>query len=807
MKRIMITASLLLPALVYAQSNSGTTKMYGQILTNEGPAEYATVRLLAAKDSSFVKGMTSDASGKFEFSQLAPGDYLLSVNSIGYRLLYSKPIKASAEKAEIQITDLVLKADSKMLKEVAVVSTVPFIETHSDKTVMNVENSVVASGSTALELLQKAPGVILDKDDNISLKGKQGVVVMIDGKSSHLSAADLANMLRSMNANEISQLEIISNPSAKYDAAGNAGIINIKTRKLKKQGFNGSIIAGAGYAQQSLYNGGINLNSRQGKFNVFGNYNYSRDGRDIGIGIDRYVTNDQVTTLFSQYGDKEYKRDNHSLKAGADYFINDRNTLSLMVTGFSNTRDGSLLNKTLMLGQNNRLDSSLIASQQENIDFKNGAVNVNYRTLLDTAGQELVIDADYMRFDKTSDQYLDNSYYNNDGSTLRPLRINRSFAPTTIDIRAIKADYVYPITRSFKLEAGLKTSFVKTDNDYRFETAQGSDWISDPAKTNYFKYDENINAAYLNLSRSFNRITVQAGLRAEHTRSEGNSVTTGIRVDSTYTRLFPSLFISHKISELHSLSLNFSQRIDRPGYQDLNPFIFMLDEYTYHQGNPYLLPQYTDVFNVTYGYKGVLFVSAGYSNTRDVMLPVLHQDDVKKTTYLTQLNMDSQTNYYLGLNASFAVTKWWSSSNNINGFYLKNKGADLDAAEAAVQINTTQNFTLPNRFRLELAGSYRSPFAYGIFDMDQVYQVDAGIQKTILNKRGSLKLSMSNIFDSEKNIYNINFRNVDMKFTERIDSRQLRLTFNYRFGNSEQKAGNRKSGIEEESGRSRKEAH
>ncbi len=805
MKRIITIALMLVPMLMYAQTKPGTSRIYGQVKTDQGPAEYVTVRLLAAKDSSFVKGMTSDGAGNFDFAALPYDSYLLSVSSIGFKPVSSSRVNTTAEAPEIQVKDLMLVADSKTLKEVAVVSTVPFIETKSDMTVLNVENSVVSTGSTALEVLQKAPGVILDKDENISLKGKSGVVVMIDGKPSHLSAGDLAAMLRNMSANEISQMEIISNPSAKYDAAGNSGIINIKTKKLKNQGLNGTITAGTGYAEKSLYNGGVNLNYRAGKFNFFGNYNYSHNNRSANLGIDRYVTSNQTTMLFSQNGDKDREGDNNTIKAGADYFINDKNTVSLMMSGFINKGNGSLYNTTRMLDKDFRLDSSLTASQLDKYNFKNGAVNLNYRTVLDTNGQELTFDADYARFDKSQSENLNNNYYTGDGQPLHPVSLNRSQAPTTIDIRALKMDYVYPISKSLKLEAGIKTSFVKTDNDYRFENAQGGLWVSDPSKTNYFKYDENVNAAYVSMSRSFNRTTVQAGLRAELTRSEGNSVTTGLVVDTTYTRLFPSVFISQKLSEKHSLGFNFSQRIDRPGYEDLNPFIFMLDEYTYHQGNPYLSPQFTDSYGITYNYGGMLALAAGYSQTRDVMTFLTEQDDATKTTLATRRNLDKQSSYYLNANATFPVTRWWSSSNNINGFYLGFEDSDLDAGKVAVQVNTTQNFSLPKGIRLEIAGKYQSPLTYGIFDLEQQYQVDAGIQKSLFNKRGNLKLSMTNIFDSEKNVFNTTYRNMNFKFTERVHSRQGRLTFSYRFGNSQNKSSQRKTGVEEETSRTKKE--
>ncbi|HEY1025739.1 MAG TPA: TonB-dependent receptor [Sphingobacteriaceae bacterium] len=800
MKRFIAIACLLLPLALQAQKPATRAKIYGQIHTEQGPAEYVTVRLLAAADSSFVKGMTTDGAGKFEIAAFPYGDYLLSVNSIGYKTHVSKVLKITDASPELQVNNLVLKADAKMLSEVAVVGTVPFIEARADKMVVNVENSVVSAGASALEILQKAPGVIVDKDDNISLKGRSGVVVMIDGKPSYLSAADLGAMLRNMNASAISQMEIISSPSAKYDAAGNSGIINIKTKKNKNEGLNGSITAGGGYAKNALYNGGGNINYRSGKFNWYGNYNYGRNERFLGIGVDRTVAFNQHTTLFNQYGETNSRHDNNSAKVGLDYFINDNHTLGFMAGGFINTGDGTGLTTTLMMSNKNRPDSSLIVNTSEDKDYRNHSYNVNYRGTI-RKGHELNIDLDYSQFRKTQNEYFNNRYFTAQGSDLKPLRLNRSNAPSTIDIMAAKADYTWTPAKGFKLEAGMKASLVNTDNDYRFEVQQNGSWLSDAGKTNYFVYDENINAAYLNLSRTYRKFTVQAGLRAEYTHSKGNSVTNNLIVDTTYTRLFPSVFVSHQLTEDQTIGFTFSQRIDRPGYEDLNPFLFLLDEYTYKEGNPYLRPQYTDSYELNYSYRSAFAFSTGFSRTKDVMVTLTEQDDATKTTRAMRRNMKTETTWYASLNGSMPFSSWWSSTGNLNAFYLAYEDTGLDAGKAAVQLSSTQNFTLPHGFRLEISGRYQSPLTYGIFDLAQQYQIDGGLQKSLFNRKGSLKLSVTDIFDMQKTSLSTTFRNMDLHINERYNTRQTRLTFTYRFGSAENKAAARRSGVEEETRR------
>ncbi|HYK77084.1 MAG TPA: outer membrane beta-barrel protein [Daejeonella sp.] len=803
MKKLILILFLLklCPLAGTAQSSISGGKIHGQISTDKGKtAEYATIRLLLSSDSSFVKGLTTDMTGKYEFSNLAYGSYLVSVSSMGYKTLHSAPVHISAKNPEMT-ADLIVLEDTHQLSEVSITSTIPFIETQVDKTVLNVENSVMAAGSSAMEVLLKAPGVMIDKDNNISLKGKQGVTVMIDGKPTYLSAEDLGTMLRNMSASNISHMEIISNPSSKYDAAGNSGIINIKTKKNKQQGLNGSINMGTGYSKNALFNSGANLNYRYGKFNWFGNYNYAHTNRYLSIAVDRSVINQQITTLFSQFSENNSLNNNNTYKVGTDYFINDKNTLGFMMSGYINTGNGTGLNKTQVFNKDMRLDSFLVMNNGDEKRYQSQSYNLNYKTVLDTSGQELSFDLDYSTFHKNKDELLNNAYYTAGGQSMKPLKWSRSYSPSDINIRSAKADYTYPISKSFKVEAGVKTSWVKTDNDYSFEQQQTGNWVNDPLKSNHFIYEENINASYLSVSQKFKKTSIQAGLRAEFTHSKGNSITQNTLVDTTYTRLFPTLFVSQQLTDKQTLGFSYSQRIDRPSYEDLNPFLMLLDEYTYVQGNPYLRPEYTNSFDLNYSYDGMLGFSAGYSHKKDAIVSVTEQNDINKTTKGIRRNMEAEIIYYLGANASLPINKWWTTTNNVDGFHLAYKDTELNVKKLAVQLSSTHNFTLPQGLRLELSGRYQSPLNYGIFQLKQQYQIDAGLQKSIFNKKGSLKLGVSDLFDTQKTSIATTFRNMNMQINERQDTRKARLTFSYRFGNSSQKPANRKSGVEDETGR------
>jgi hypothetical protein len=318
----------------FAQSPQ-TGKVSGAVLEeNKKAAEFVTIMLLKAADSSLVKGAVTDVEGKYEFENVAEGKYLVAASMVGYKKLYSKTFAVNESNLQINLPVMQMEMDAKNLKEVVVVGQKPFIEQKLDKTVVNVENSIVSSGGTAMEVLEKAPGVMIDKDDRISLKGKQGVIILIDGKQTYLSAAEVSNMLRNMQSNGIEQIEIITNPSAKYDAAGNSGIINIKLKKNKNMGMNGNLTAGAGYGRLPKSNGSLNLNYRNGKFNVFGNYNYGYNERFNITELDRVVNFMDTTTYFHQYNRRTSRYSNNSYKVGVDYYMNKKNTFGFMANGF-----------------------------------------------------------------------------------------------------------------------------------------------------------------------------------------------------------------------------------------------------------------------------------------------------------------------------------------------------------------------------------------------------------------------------------------------------------------------------------------
>ncbi|KQR69600.1 TonB-dependent receptor domain-containing protein [Pedobacter sp. Leaf176] len=805
-KIALIITAIFSSASIFAQTIS-KTNVTGTILDeNKKPADYVTVVLLKAADSSVVKTALTDQNGNFGFTVSDKGDYFYKASNMGYKTIKSKVISISEENQRVDFGSAQLVSTSQNLKEVTVAVTKPLIERKMDKVVMNVSSSAVMTGSNALEVLQKAPGVSVDQNDNISMQGKQGVLIQLDGKQTYMSSADVANLLRNMQSSEIETIELITNPSSKYDASGNSGIINIKTKKSKSGGTNGSVNATAGYGKNFRGNAGLNLNHRTQKLNLFGNYNYGNTERENLITIDR-ISNGTPDTYFMQAGTSRRKQQNNNFKAGLDFFIDKKNTIGLLVNGYFNHGTEASMNNTLIGPSFQQVDSSLVSNSLQTNKYNNLSYNLNYKSILDTAGSELSIDVDYSKYDGNDGSDYENDYLYANGSRIRPISYTRNNTPSKIDIKAFKADYNVGLSKTVKLEAGVKSSFVKTDNDLQAEELVNSNWQNDVRRSNQFIYDENVNAAYTNINKQFKNTSIQFGLRVEQTNSKGNLVTTNTVVKRSYWDFFPTLFVQQTLSKNNQLGFSYSRRIDRPSYDALNPFVYYLDQYTYNKGNPFLKPQYTNNLELSYTFMQKYMLSVGYSRTTDVITEVLLPDEAQKALYQTNENLAKNISYNANLNVPVKVNKWWSMNNNLNVFYLSFEapdlaGSPLKTGKTSFQFKSQQSFTIVSGFTAELNGSYESPLDYGTLRIKSRYSIDAGLSKSMMNKKASLKLALSDIFNMYKNDLSSGYPGLKYEVHQKNESRIGRISFTYRFGKNEIKPARRRAtGTESEQGR------
>ena len=807
--------SLLFSVSAKAQTFS---KITGQIKDNAGKAiPAATIMLQAAKDSSLVKTAVSNMAGNYEIIQVKPGKYFVKSSVVNMQKT-SSPVFEVKEDETITAPLITAQPAEKSLAGVTVTSAKPMIEVKADKMIVNVEGTINAVGNDGLELLRKSPGVMVDKDDNLSLAGKNGVKIYIDGRPSPLAGADLASYLKSLQSSQIESIEIITNPSAKYEAAGNAGIINIRLKKNLTIGTNGSVNAGYNIGIYAKYNGGISLNYRNTKVNVFGNYNYSQSITEFNIKSYREIPD----SIFDQKNlITNLNKGSHNFKAGMDYFINKKSTIGVVING--NVSDNVTLTDgpmKIIYKPTNTLARTLYATGDNKAKRDNVNFNLNYRYAV-TGGKELNIDADYGFYNLRNDQFQPNDYYDAGGNKLYS-NVYRMISPTDITIFSVKSDYEQNFKKG-RLGFGGKIGFVNTDNDFRRYNVYGSNEVYDKDRSNRFAYHENINAAYVNYNRTLKGgFVIQAGVRVENTNSKGTS--SGLKynavnssyenydsaISRNYVDVFPSIAVTYNKNPMSQWGLTYSRRIDRPAYQDLNPFEFKINDYTFMKGNTELRPQYTNSFGISHTYKYKLNTRLNYSHVKDIFT-LLPDTTEKSKSFLTKKNLAKQDIVSLNISYPFQY-KWYSFFVNLNTYYSHYKAnvpdlvgnirkVDLDVVSMSFYMQNS--FKLGKGFTAELSGFYNSPSIWqGTFKSKSIYSIDAGLLKTILKGKGTIKASVGDVFNSMKYRGTSDFSGQQSIFYGKPESRQFKLSFNMRFGSTQVKASRqRKSAIEEENKR------
>jgi len=764
----------------------------------------ATVSLFKGKDSVLYKISLTDKTGNFLFEQVPFGKYYILATSTGH-LQTSSPMLEINNSSIVSAGILQLTNNIKTLKEVTVAAKKPFIERKIDRTVINVDAAITNAGTTAMEVLEKSPGVTVDKDGNISLKGKQGVMIMMDGKPSYLSGQELANLLKNMPSSAIDQIEIMTNPSAKYDAAGNSGIINIKTKKNKLKGLNGNLSTSIIQGRFAKTNNSVNLNYRAGKVNFFGNYNYSfwHGYEDLYILRNfRNTVTKNLETIFDQHSNGQRRSQEHNIKMGMDFYANKKTTAGIVFSGFINPSRNTGINTTFLEDANRVVDSIVIAGNSEKGKSNNLSVNFNLHHSFDTTGKEFTVDLDYLTYYQTKNQFFENSYLNPDYSERKPEGQLRGTLPATVNIYSAKTDFTFPLKKTAKIEAGLKSSYVTTDNDALYQNNTTGGYVTDEGKTNHFIYKENINAGYINYNRQIKKWGLQAGLRAENTNAQGHQVGNSTRPDSSFTKnyvnLFPTVYVSYEANKKNTFSINYGRRVDRPAYQDLNPFYYFLDEYTYQVGNTLLQPQFTDNIELSHTYNGLLTTTINYSKTNNVFTEVLKQITTERKTFLTKENIASRTNMGLAVSAYFPVTKLLTTNIYSNVVHDTYKGAldggYLDVNGMIFFANISNQLKFKKGWSAEASGFYRSKGIEGQIIMNPMWRLDAGLQKEILKTKGTLKLGIRDIFASQNFSGNVKYKDIDVFVKSLHDTRRASLTFTYRFGKPLQNQQRRRTG-------------
>lgn len=810
MKRILL-CTWLLCAIMTAQAQRGSVKV--NIANDQQAAlENATIEVINKKDSSLVKAAITDKNGIAELENIRFGDYLLRVSVINYATQYSTPFSLTAEQSLVTVPKIVLTPKSGQLSNVTVTARKPFIQKLSDRIVVNVENSIVSAGSSALDVLERSPGVNVSNDDVISLRGRSGVIIMIDGKPTAMSGADLANYLRGLPSAAIERIDIITNPSAKYDAAGNSGIIDIRMKKDQRMGTNGTFTAGYGQGVYPKANAGTTFNYRNKKVNVFGSYNYAYR---IGLNhlyLDRNFYDENGVynggDLKDNYNKPEFG--SHATRFGADFFPSKKTILGVVVNANFNHFTRRNDNSSIVIDDQKQQVSTFKSLATNNDHANNFVANANLKHTFDSTGKEITADIDHGEYNSGSLTRNATNYYNLDGSPSQPTYILDGDQDGRLKFTTVKSDYTNSFGKHAKLEAGFKVSLVSSDNDAKFFDVSNGTPQNDVNKTNHFFYKENNNAAYLNFHRDFKKFDLTVGLRGEQTNIKTHQLNGDIHFDSSYFQLFPSAFFNYKVKEDQTLGVSVSRRIDRPGYGQLNPFLFLIDVTTYATGSPGLLPQMTWSYELSYTIKNINF-TLGYSHSKnsqniaiakfkDVFPNIPSADNV---TVQIPINLSSSDYFGLSIAAPVRITKWWNMINNANVYYQTFKGSlgmtQLNKGKPAADLRSNNTFTIKKGWTAEVNGSFNSGGQYGFMVAEPQWALSAGVQKTVMKNKGTVRFNITDIFWTNLPKAVITYDNYIEKWHAVRETRVANLTFTYRFGNSKVQAARRRTtGSEEE---------
>ena len=813
----MRSALLFVPAILFSILSTAQTTGRGKIkitITNEKATalENATVELIKAKDSSLVKVAITDKDGVAEFEKISFGSYLLKATMVNYGSQYSSVAELSASQADLNLQPLSLQPQTTQLAAVTVTGKKPFIQKLSDRLVVNVENSIVNAGSSAMDVLERSPGVSIDQNDVLGLRGRQGVIIMIDGKPSPMTGADLANYLRGLPSSVIERIEIITNPSAKYDAAGNSGIIDIRMKKDQRFGVNGTFTAGYGQGVYPKANTGTTFNYRNKKVNLFGNYNYAYRKGLNHLFLDRnFYENGNFVGRDLKDNYARFPFNSHTGRFGADFFPSKKTIIGFVVNGNFNHFTRKTDNVARVMDAQDQPVSTFQTRAGNNDHANNIFANINFKHSFDSTGKELTTDIDYGSFRSNSLSYNSTSYYKNDGSPLQDNYKLDGDQEGKLTLKTAKVDYIHPLKNKTKLEAGGKISFVSSDNDAKFFDVSSGVPVNDVNKTNHFFYKENNNAAYINFSKAYKKFDWQIGLRGEQTNIETKQVNGNIRFDSSYFQLFPSAFFNYHIKEDQTIGVSVSRRIDRPGYSQLNPFLFLIDVTTYATGSPGLLPQLTWSYELNYTLKNFNF-TLGYSHTKNNQnIAIARFKDVfpnipSEENVTVQIPINLESSDYIGLTvaAPIRINKWWNMINNGNLYYNHFNGnlagSVLNNGQPAFDMSTNNSFTFKKGWTTELNASFNSGGQYGFMVSKPQWGLSTGVQKTVLKNKGTVRFNITDIFWTNRPRATITYPGVYIeKWHAFRESRVATLSFTYRFGNNKVQAARRRTtGSEEE---------
>ncbi|MBL7809710.1 MAG: TonB-dependent receptor [Saprospiraceae bacterium] len=807
MKQSCSISALCLALCLSFSSLNAQNRISGTLLDSQGePVAAANVLLLTANDSSLIFSMLSGEHGEFLFNDFPAGRYLLGFYMIGFEKSYSIPFDIGLTTSEFKLGNVVMQESSSLLEEVSVVAKRPFLEQKIDRTVINVANTITNAGGTALQVLQRSPGVQVNAlSKTISLAGKQGVVLMINGKISRLPADAVVDLLSGMNSDNIDHIELIHTPPANFEAEGNAGIINIVLKTNDNQGLSGGYSANAGYGFGPKYGGSGYLNFRRKKMNWYAGYEHMFNLNPQVFTNYRGVQQNNQFLETETYSDRPHTPfTSQNARLGADFQLSPKTVVGVLGTFFDSDWYMEAVNH-VRYATNGQTTGQLKMPNIETNHNRSFSTNVN---LLHQFGksQSLNLDLDYVDYKINNPSEYDVRDVDAQGAenSLYKLRIDKK---TPIQVGVAKADYTTNIGEKGKLETGVKLTLLRFENDVQVDSlpALQQEWVVLPDFTSLFTLKEEVAGAYMSYSTKFGeKIDFKAGLRYEYTSSNLGSVEMPNVVDRQYGSWFPSVFLSHRISEKQQLNLSYSRRISRPQIRRLAPWLIFSDPTTFEGGNPALQPSFNNSINLQYSINS-WNVGLSYSIENQPMRSFPNVDRVKNRQFNSYLNFDLETVLSANVYKTFQPVTWWNVSANgyVNHVQLDftNEGKSLQIESLNYGFGLNNSFKLPKKFALEITGNYDAPSYWGLAKWRATGSLNIALEKNMGDKWGKIRLAATDLFLSSNWFGTADQPEIQLlvESSYQMAERTFMLSWTNTFGNKKLKsARNRQTGAAEE---------
>ncbi len=749
--------------------------------TTQAALPYTPIGLLSSKDSSVYKGAVTDQNGNYCFENIRKGEYLLKITAVGYNTFYSEKITFDSVNL-ITMPAFALGSNKTNLKEVDVVAFKPTVEFKKGTIILNVENNLIAKGNSVLDLLKQVPGVNVDAQNNVTVNGMGGVRFLIDGRLQQMSDVQMANILSGMSAETITSIELIKNPPAKYDAAGTAGLINIVTKKAKLKGFNGSIDPSYSQGKVGRSFTALTLNFKNNKFSAFSNLSYGYINMYDVTELDRTLNTTGSTNIFNASGNISSLQQLINFNGGMEYEITPKTIVGLYFN--DNSTDANYVQKatTNVLEGNAFNYNSLTYRSDQKQYYSSPNIDFNILHKLDTLGSQIQLSSDYTDVIGNDNKYVANHFYDNNNFEILAPTTYTTATKSLYNIFYQKLDYTKICRKDFSVEAGLKGNFIDINNNANYALHNSG---GDTALQNNYVYKERVLAAYTTLSKTYKKIGATIGLRVEQTDITGRNQTTGFALNRNYLNFFPSSSLDYKINAKNTLTGAYSYRIDRPGFNRMNPARIYNDELNYSVGNPSIKPQYTHDITLDYSHNSFITVSIDYYRTLDFMYWYTYTKEQSK------INIDTTFNYHLRNNYSLIVfiqkqIKWFNFQAYGSAMYYDFKGTingeRANSATSQFYGALKTSFLLPKKFKIEISGYYQTPFRDAIQIYSPVSSVSLVINKSFLKDKLDVSLGFFDILYSENGNMSSRLSDQYYYYSQREDTRRVRLSLSYKFG-------------------------